>query len=168
MVGQPLSLVAALGAVHERPNRSRSCTPLGGSLETLADYHYGLDFEKRLERLAIEHREGESLLRRAASAAAATREAELAVVTGQARIGRALRSLPRRFAAVPPTAATGGYRTNSRNCFPAVPLPPARLLDQTLPIQHARRRPRTAVEAARPAARPPRDIVPIDRRCPRP
>jgi hypothetical protein len=156
IVGQPLSLATALAAVNERPKQIEVVHAYWRLVEALANYHYSLDYEKRLQRLTVERREGESALRSAlASAAAAAHETELAVVTAQYELAAAVQLAANASLPVPSDQPhTGGYRTSFKELFSKRPAPAkTRLLDQTLPIEHGAIDARaTAVEAAHHAA----------------
>jgi hypothetical protein len=167
LVGQPLGLGTALAAVSDRRQQLEVAHAYWRLVETLADYHYALDYEKRLERLVIERHEGESLLRAArASATAAARESELAAVTAQHDLAAAAQMAASASLPVPADQPhTGGYRTSFSELFAKRPAPPrARMLDQTLPIRRRAIDARAAaVEAAHQAASAAADKYRSDR-----
>ena len=155
VVGEPLSLGKALAAVNDRRQQLDVTHAYWRLVETLADYHYALDYEGRLERLLTQRHEGESLLRAGASAAAAARESELAAVTAQHELAAAVQLAATASLPVPTDQPhTGGYRTSFNELFSKRAAPPrTRMLDQTLPIRRPALDARAAaVEAAHQAA----------------
>jgi hypothetical protein len=150
IAGRPLTLAAALSMAAQRSQQLEAIRAYWRLVEMQTDYHFALDFVKRLEQLSAGQEEEPLLRAGRASAVAELREAEVAVLSAQHDLAVAA-GLPAGDPLPLPADRphTGPYRTNFQALFADRPAPPrAWLMERTLPVRRRTIDARAAAVAA--------------------